>query len=99
MDVVWRLAQVLLVADLFHPVDIASVDGVLDGDVGDGVRFGGTVPVLNTGRGPDHVAWVHLLSLAAPLLDPSGARGHDQGLTSRVGMPCAAGARAERDPA
>src|SRR5262245_35847452 len=40
---------------------------------------------------------VDLLLLPTRLLDPAGSGRHDQGLAERMGMPCRAGTRLERD--
>src|SRR5689334_8173077 len=88
---------VLLVADLFHPVDGLAVELFLDGDVRH--RRGGrcTVPMLLARREPDHVAGTDLLGRTAVALYPAATRRDDQGLAQRVGVPRGAGARLERD--
>src|SRR5215218_9151162 len=47
------LLAVLLVADLFHPVDILAVQRFLNGNV---CHRRCSVPMLQAGRKPDHVA-------------------------------------------
>src|SRR5437764_10616756 len=80
-------ALILLVADLFHPLDSLTVEGLLDRDVGH--RRGGRrpVPMLLTRREPDHVAGPDLLDRPTPALRPAAAGRHDQRLTERVGVP------------
>src|SRR4051794_10274022 len=72
--------EVLVVGDVLEPVDGATVDTVLDGDVGHGGGVGGAVPVFDAGRRPDHVTGFDRQLLTAPLLHPSGAYGHDERL-------------------
>ena len=68
---------VLLVADLFHPVDNLAVEFFLNGDVGHGRGGRGPMPVLLAGREPDHVTRTDFLNRAAPSLRPAAARCHD----------------------
>ncbi len=55
--------------------------------------------MLHARRGPDHVARLHDDLLAAFLLHPAGALGHDQHLPGGMGMPVRAGPRQEGDRA
>ena len=79
---------VLLVADLFHPVDGFAVELFLNGDVRHGRGWRGAVPVLLTRREPDHVARPNFLDRPAPALCPAATGRHDQGLAQRMGVPC-----------
>src|ERR687897_2999470 len=88
---------VLLVADLFHPVDDLAVQRLLNGDMRHRGRGRCAMPVLLTRRKPDHIPWVDFLDRAAPSLHPSAAGRDDQGLTEWMGVPCRARARFERD--
>src|SRR5258705_1281263 len=81
------LAEVLIVGDVFEPVDGAPVDEGLDGDVGHRGVVGRAVPVLDPGWSPDDVAFGDALLLPAPLLDPTVAGGAVEGLSARGGGP------------
>src|SRR3954454_10156411 len=78
------LATILFVANLLQPVDVLTVDGLLDGDVGHGGGGRRAVPVLDARRKPDHVARPDLLLRATPLLHPAEAQRDDEGLSDRV---------------
>src|SRR5258705_8420292 len=65
------LGEVLIVGDVFEPVDRAAVDEGLDGDVGHRGLGGAAVPVLDPRWGPDHVALRDAVLVAPPLLDPT----------------------------
>src|SRR2546430_12599133 len=86
----------LLVADLFHPVHDLAIEVFLNGEVRHGGGWRGAVPMLLTGRDPDHVTGPDLLDRPSPALRAAAAGGHDQGLAQRGGVPCPPGARAER---
>jgi hypothetical protein len=92
-----RLLAVLVVGDVFQPVDGSAVDEPLNGDVGHRRISRPTVPMLHAGLGPDDIADGNVLPLSAPLLHPSGARGDDERLTGRMGVPCGPRTRCERD--
>ena len=81
------VGPVLLVADLFHPVDGLAVELLLNGDVRH--RRGGSrpVPVLFARRKPDDVTRPDFLDRAAPALRPAAAGRHDQRLTERMRVP------------
>src|ERR671912_66660 len=68
---------VLLVANLFHPIDRLAVERLRDGDVAHRRGVRGAVPMLLAGREPDHVAGADLLAPAALDLCPADARRHD----------------------
>ena len=90
------LPAVLLVCDLFHPIDNLAVElPLLDGDVRHGRGCRGAMPVLLVRREPDHIAGMNLLHRSAFALSPATAGGDDEGLTERVGMPCGSRARFE----
>src|SRR4030088_1259178 len=71
---------VLLVADLFHPVDDLAVEMFLNGSMGHGRGWRGTMPVLHIGRNPHRVARPDFVDRAAPLLHQAHTRGDDQHL-------------------
>ncbi len=82
------LPSVLVVGDVFHPVDVLAADHVADRDVAHAVARGRSVPMLHAGRGLDNVPWLDLSLLAAFFLHPSGPGCDDQVLAGRMGMPC-----------
>src|ERR1700683_245094 len=86
---------VLFAADLFHPIDGASVQRLLDGDMRHRGRRRRTVPMLLTGRKPDNIARPDFLPRAAPTLHPSEPGGDNQRLAERMRMPGGAGSRLE----
>src|SRR5712691_9597694 len=94
-----RSVAVLFVADLFHPVDILAVHRLLNGDMGHRGRRRRSVPMLQAGRKPDHIAGPNFLDRSALALNPAEARRDDQSLTERMRMPGAAGTRLECDVA
>src|SRR5947208_3999025 len=66
-----RSALILFIADLFHPVDRLAVERFLNGDVRHRGRRRGAVPMLLTGRKPDHIAWPNFLDRTVPTLHPT----------------------------
>ena len=78
---------VLFVSDFFQPVDRLAIELFLNGDVRHGRCWGGAVPMLLARRERNHVAWPDLLDRASPALRAAAARGHDQRLAKRMGMP------------
>src|SRR2546427_4189008 len=92
-----RNSAVLLVADLFHPVDDLGVEFFLDGDVRHFAVRRGAMPMLLSRRTRDHVPRMNFLDGAFPALHEAAARGHNERLTLRMGMPGGSGARLERD--
>jgi hypothetical protein len=83
-----RLLPVLLVADLFHPVNDLAVELFLYGDVRHARGRRSAVPVLLAGRERDHITRPDLLDRTAFALSPAEARGHDERLPERMRMPC-----------
>ena len=81
-------APVLIVADLFHPVDDFSIELLLNGNVGHGGSRGRTMPMFLSRGEPDHVAGTNLLDGSAFALNPSAASHDNESLTERMGMPC-----------
>src|SRR3954449_10968891 len=88
---------VLLLADLFHPVDILAVDSLLDGSVRHARGGRRAVPVFHARRDPHDITWPDLLLRAAPLLHPPEPGGDNQDLTHGMGVPARASAGLERD--
>ena len=78
---------ILFVADLFHPVDRAAVQRLLNGDMHHRAPARRAVPVLLAGLKPHDVTGPDCLDRPAPTLHPSGARRHNQRLAERVRMP------------
>src|SRR5438093_277197 len=76
-----RAGLVLLVGDLFHPVDRLALEAFHDGDVRHRRGRRGAVPMLLTRRAPDHVAGADSLDRASPALNQAAARRDDQDLT------------------
>src|SRR5271157_3894342 len=88
---------VLLVADLFHPIDVLAVERFRNGDVRHRGRCGRTVPVLFAGRKPDDVARADFFGRSALALHPAEAGRHNKRLAERMGMPHRPGTGLERD--
>src|SRR5882757_6099703 len=88
---------VLLVRDLLHPVDILAVQGFRDRDVRHGRRGCRAVPVLLARRKPHDIAGPDLFNGPAFGLHPAEARGDDQRLAKRMGVPHGPGTGLERD--
>src|SRR5437667_9960995 len=88
---------VLLVGDLLHPVDNLAVELLLDGDMRHGRGGRCAMPMLLARRAPDDVARSDHADGPAPALDQPAARRDDQGLTQRMRVPIAPGARLERN--
>src|SRR5437762_2551022 len=61
---------------------------LLNGDMGHGGGWCGTMPMLLTRRKPHHIARFDLLDRAALTLRPAAARRDDQRLAERVSVPC-----------
>ena len=89
-------AVVLLVADVFQPLDRLAIELLLNGDVRHRRRRRRAVPVLFTRWKPHDVARTDLLDRSAPALHASGAGRDDQRLPERMRVPRRAGARLER---
>jgi hypothetical protein len=90
-------SAVLLVAHVFHPLNVLAANFFLNGDVR---HYGGrsrSMPVFLTRRNPDHISWPYFLDRTTPALDLASASRHDQDLTERTGMPCRAGTGLKRD--
>src|SRR4051794_3598722 len=85
-------SSVLLVADVFQPIDRLAVELLLHGDVRHRRGWRGAMPVLFAGGEPHDVAGANLFNGSAPALDAAGPGRHDQRLAERMGMP--RGARA-----
>jgi len=89
--------MILLVADLFHPVDSFAVELFLNGDVRHARGSRRTVPMLLTRREPDHVTGMNFLDRSSPALREAAACSHNQALTQRVDVPCCSSAWFKRD--
>ena len=88
---------VLLVSDVFEPVDDFAIEAFLDGDVGHGGGRGGTVPVFFARGEPDDIAGMDFCDGSAEALGAAGAGGDDDGLAEGMGVPGGAGAGLESD--
>jgi hypothetical protein len=80
-------ASVLLIADLFQPVDYLAVLLFLNGDVRHGRGWRGAVPMFLARREPDHVTRVDFLNRSAPALCPAATGRDDERLAERVRVP------------
>ena len=85
----------MFVADLFFPVRGLAVQDLLNGNVGHGSVWRGSVPMFYAGRYPYDIPLSDLLNRATPLLYPAGARCHDQSLAERMVVPRCSGTRLE----
>src|SRR5207237_4656948 len=93
-----RLASaILLITDVFHPIDDFAVERFLNGNVRHRRRRRRTVLMFFFRLKPDHIAWPDFLYRAAPALNPPKAGHDDQRLTKWMCMPGGAGTRLERD--
>src|SRR3954471_685096 len=81
---------------MFHPIDGFTVQLFLDGKVRHAGGRSGSVPMLFTGRKPDHIAGTDLLDRAAVTLRPATARSNDKRLSKRMCMPCGPRTRFKR---
>src|SRR3954470_23929542 len=80
-------SSVLLVGDVFEPIDGLAIDLLLHGDVRHRRGWRRAVPVLFARGEPHDVAGANLFNRSAPALDPAGPGCHDQRLTERMGVP------------
>ena len=78
---------VLLVADLFHPIDDLTVERFLNGDMRHGRGRRSTMPMLLARRDRDDIAGMDLLDRTALALRPTATGGDDQRLPERMGVP------------
>src|SRR6516165_7712174 len=79
-----------------EPIDNLAVERLLNSDVAHARCCRRLVPMLVTGWTRDHIARTDFPFGAAPALGPAAARGDDQPLAKRMGMPCGPGAGLER---
>jgi hypothetical protein len=91
------LLSVLLFTHVFHPVDGLAVQRFLNGDMCHCRPGRCPMPMLLTGRKPDHVARPDFLDRATPPLHPPETERNDQRLTEWMCMSCGAGTRFERN--
>jgi len=92
-----ELLPVLVVADLFHPVDDFPVESLLNGDVGHRHSQACAVPMLLSRLEPDDIARPDLFDRAAPSLDKANTGCNEQRLPKRMRMPRRSGAGFESD--
>src|SRR6476661_7002176 len=81
------LLAVLLVTDLFHPIDYFPVLLFLNRNVRHGSGRGGTMPVLFAGRDPNDVSRPYLLDRPAVTLRSAASSRDDKSLAKRMRMP------------
>src|SRR5437588_11342664 len=82
-----RGGAVLLVGNLFEPIDVVAVQHVGDGDVAHAVGCRRAMPMFDVWRNPDHITRLDSLRFAAPPPHPAGAGGDAQGLSRRLPVP------------
>jgi hypothetical protein len=87
-----HLLHILLVGDMFHPVDRRAVDECLNCYVGHGRIGCAVVPMLDAEFGPDDVASGDVLSLSTPLLYPTRPGDDYQCLARGMGVASGPGA-------
>src|SRR5277367_4181134 len=81
------LFAVLLVTDLFHPIDNPPVKSFLNCDVCHSSSRTGTMPMFLFGLEPDDIARPDFFDGAAPFPHPADTGRDDKCLAQRVGMP------------
>src|SRR2546423_13027195 len=79
-------AAILLVADLFHPVDVVAVERFRNCDMRHRSNRRRAVPVLLTGGKPNDIARTNFLDRSILALNPAKAGRDDEGLTERMGV-------------
>src|SRR5260221_2474332 len=89
--------MILLVTDLYHPVDRLAFEFLLNGDMRHGRRGRRPVPVLLARREPDHIAGPDFLDGPTPPLGPAAAGRHDESLAERMRVPSGPRARLKGD--
>ena len=90
-------ASVLLIADLFQPVDYLAVLLFLNGDVHHRRGRRGPMPMLLAGRKPDYIAGPNFFDWTGPALGASAASRDDENLAERMRVPGSSRARLEGD--
>src|SRR2546430_17233134 len=91
MNFLWfsfKPTLVLLIADVFHPVDNFSIELFLNGDVRHGGGWGGAGPVLFTGGETGDVTGGDFLKLPSLLLGPNATGGGRCGFVQGHGVAC-----------
>jgi hypothetical protein len=92
-----RSSAVLVVADLFQPLDDLPVELFLNGGVRHCRGWRSTMPMFFARREPDHISRMNLFNRTTLALHPTAAGRDNQRLTQRVSMPCSSGAGFECD--
>src|SRR5215472_8001235 len=90
-------ALVILITDLFQPLDRFAIERFLNGDVSHCCRRRRAMPMLLVGRKPDDIARPDFLNRAALSLRPAATSRDDQGLPERVRVPGGPCTRLEGD--
>ena len=88
---------VLFVADLLQPVDVLAIQRFLNSDVGHCGLRRCAVPMLQSGREPNHIVRANFLNGTAFALNPSHPGRDDQGLPQGMRVPGRPRARLECD--
>src|SRR5438445_5113073 len=89
------LLPVLVITDLFHPIDVLAVECFGDRDMRHRGNRSGAVPMLLARRKPDDVARPDFLDRPALALHPTEAGGDNQCLPERMRVPGGARTRLE----
>jgi len=92
-----ELLPVLVVADLFHPVDNFPVESLLNRDVRHRHSRACAVPMLLSRLEPDDIAGPDFFDQAGPSLDQANTGCNEQRLPKRMRMPRRSGAGFEGD--
>src|SRR5205085_731153 len=80
-----------------HPLDDLAIESFLNGDVRHGGRRRRTVPMLQAGWKPHHIAGTNFFDWSAFTLRVTATARDDERLTKRMCVPRGACARLERD--
>jgi len=79
----WATTSVLLVCDLFHPIQNLAVELLLNGDVRHCRSRRGAMPVLFARREPHDVAGANFFDRPSLALHPAASRRDDKGLAEK----------------
>src|SRR4051812_8003075 len=82
-----RSLAILLVSNLFHPLDSFAVERFLNGDVSHGCRRRRAMPMFFPGSKPDHVARLDLFDRSAFALSPAEAGHNNERLSQWMRVP------------
>lgn len=88
---------VLFFTNFFHPVNGFAIELLLDGDMSHSGCGSGSMPMLFTGRKPDHITRPNFLYRFTIALSPAAASRDNQSLAQRMRVPCSPCAGLERN--